>query len=62
MARMDLIDKRIDKLASAFGHYVRVHDEQVPFTSEQLAAHRARIALRPARLYPVRCRRRARAA
>jgi hypothetical protein len=46
MARMDLIDKRIDKLASAFGHYVRVHDEQVPFTGEQLAAHRACIALR----------------
>jgi hypothetical protein len=46
MARVDLIDKRIDKLASAFGHYVHVHDEQVPFTSEQLAAHRACIALR----------------
>ena len=36
MARMDVIDKRIDKLASAFGHYVQVHDEQVPFTGEQL--------------------------
>jgi hypothetical protein len=46
MARMDLIGKRIDKLASAFGHYVHVHDEQVPFTGEQLAAHRACIALR----------------
>jgi hypothetical protein len=46
MARMDVIDKRIDKLASAFGHYVQVHDEQVPFSGEQLAAHRACIALR----------------
>ena len=46
MARMDVIDKRVDKLGSAFGHYVQVHDEQVPFTGEQLAAHRTCIAPR----------------
>jgi hypothetical protein len=46
MARIDVIQKRIDQIGGAFGHYVRVHDEQVPFTGEQLAAHRACIALR----------------
>ena len=46
MARMDVIQKRVDQMGDAFGHYVQVHDEQVPFTGEQLAAHRACIALR----------------
>jgi hypothetical protein len=46
MNRRDLIEERVDKLAGAFEHYVQVHDVQVPFTSEQLAAHRACIALR----------------
>jgi hypothetical protein len=43
---MDLIEERVDRLAAAFEHYVHIHDMQVPFTSEQLAAHRACIALR----------------
>ena len=46
MSRSDLIEQRTAKLTSSFGHYVRVHDEQVPFTGEQLAAHRACITLR----------------
>jgi hypothetical protein len=46
VARDDLIEQRTAKLVSAFGHYVGVHDQQVPFTGEQLATHRACIALR----------------
>lgn len=46
MERSQLIDARVAKLTSAFGRYVRVYDEQVSFTSRQLAAHRACLALR----------------
>ena len=46
MARDDLIGERTGKLCGAFGHYVRVYDERVPFTGEQLAAHRECIRLR----------------
>jgi hypothetical protein len=46
MTRSELIGQRIAKLTGAFEHYVQEYDEQVPFTSEQLAAHRACIALR----------------
>jgi hypothetical protein len=46
MARGDLIGERTVKLCSDFGHYVRVYDERVPFTGEQLAAHRECIRLR----------------
>jgi hypothetical protein len=44
--RRDLIEQRVARLADDFGHYVQVYDRQVSFTSEQLAAHRACIALR----------------
>jgi hypothetical protein len=46
MARSDLIKERARKLAGAFGHYVQMYDERVPFTGEQLAAHRECIRLR----------------
>lgn len=46
MARDDLIEERTGMLCGAFGHYVRVYDERVPFTGEQLAAHRECIGLR----------------
>jgi hypothetical protein len=46
MTRSELIGQRIAKLTGAFEHYVQAYDERVPFTSEQLAAHRACIALR----------------
>lgn len=46
MARDDLIGERTGKLCGAFGRYVRVYNERVPFTGEQLAAHRECIGLR----------------
>jgi hypothetical protein len=46
VARDDLIGERTLELSSAFGHYVRIYDERVPFTGEQLAAHRECIRLR----------------
>ncbi len=46
MARTDLIEERVTKLADDFGRYVRIYDERVSFTTEQLTAHRACIALR----------------
>ena len=46
LARSDLIQMRVAKLTSGFGRYVQVYDEQVSFTSRQLAAHRACLALR----------------
>jgi hypothetical protein len=46
MARTDVIEQRISKLVSGFGRYVAIYDQQVPFTGEQLAAHRVTIALR----------------
>lgn len=46
MARTDLIEERIGELAGDFARYVRIYDERVSFTTEQLAAHRACIAAR----------------
>jgi len=46
MARSDLIEERVSKLTKDFGRYVRVYDEQVSFTTEQLSAHRICISLR----------------
>jgi hypothetical protein len=46
VARSALIDARISKLIDSFGAYVQTYDDRVPFTSEQLAAHRATVALR----------------
>lgn len=46
MAREYVIGERTGKLSSAFGHYVSIYDERVPFTGEQLAAHRECIRLR----------------
>ena len=46
MARTDLINERVSKLTGDFGRYVRIYDERVSFTTEQLAAHRACIAAR----------------
>lgn len=46
MDRRDLIKQRVARLTDDFGHYVQVYDRKVSFTSEQLAAHRACIALR----------------
>jgi hypothetical protein len=46
MRRQDLIEIRTAKLVADFGRYVRAYDDSVPFTGEQLAAHRKTIALR----------------
>jgi hypothetical protein len=46
MARDYLIEERTVKLSNDFGRYVRVYDDRVPFTGEQLAAHRECIRLR----------------
>jgi hypothetical protein len=46
MTRTDVIVQRVGKLVSGFGHYVAAYDDRVPFTGEQLAAHRQTIALR----------------
>lgn len=46
MARRDVIEARVGKLASRFGDYVQVYDDRVPFTGEQLAAHRRSVELR----------------
>ncbi len=46
MARSALIDTRIAQLVDGFRRYVQTYDEHVSFTSEQLAAHRATVALR----------------
>lgn len=45
-SRDDLIEARVAQLMRGFGHYVSVYDDQVSFTSRQLAAHRACLALR----------------
>jgi hypothetical protein len=45
VARSALIDARISKFVDGFGAYVQIYDDRVPFTSEQLAAHRATVAL-----------------
>jgi hypothetical protein len=46
MTRTDVIEQRISKLVSDFGRYAAAYDQRVPFTGEQLAAHRQTIALR----------------
>lgn len=46
MARNQIIEERVGRLVSGFGRYVQVHDQRVPFTGEQLAAHRQTIELR----------------
>lgn len=44
--RNDLIQERIGRLVDGFGRYVAAYDELVPFSSEQLAAHRRTLGLR----------------
>lgn len=44
--RSQLIKTRVAKLTSGFGQYVQTYDQRVSFTSNQLAAHRACLALR----------------
>jgi hypothetical protein len=44
--RRDLAEARIGKLVEGFGRYVQTYDARVPFTGEQLTAHRTTIALR----------------
>jgi hypothetical protein len=46
VARNDLIETRTSRLVDGFGHYVQAYDGRVPFTGEQLAAHRQTVALR----------------
>lgn len=46
MARKEIITERIGKLVSGFDRYVQVHEQRVPFTGEQLTAHRQTIVLR----------------
>jgi hypothetical protein len=46
VARRDIIEARTAKLVDGFGRYVRAYDDRVPFTGEQLTAHRTTIALR----------------
>lgn len=46
MTRSDIIQERTNKLVRGFGDYVQVLDQRVPFTGQQLAAHRETIALR----------------
>lgn len=46
MTRQDLIGARVAKLIEGFGRYVRAYDDRVPFTGEQLKAHRQTVALR----------------
>jgi hypothetical protein len=46
VARSALIDTRISRLVNGFGRYVQAYDDHVSFTSEQLTAHRATVALR----------------
>ena len=46
MARRDVIEARVQELIGGFGRYVRAYDDSVPFTGEQLAAHRRTIGLR----------------
>jgi hypothetical protein len=41
-----VIEARVGKLVSRFSDYVRVYDDRVPFTGEQLAAHRQSVELR----------------
>jgi hypothetical protein len=44
--RQSVVAARLDQLTAGFGGYVAAYDDLVPFSSEQLAAHRQCIALR----------------
>ena len=46
MARKDVIEQRLSQLTGDFARYVQEYDRRLPFTSEQLAAHRQCISLR----------------
>jgi hypothetical protein len=46
MDRKDLIETRVAKLIQDFGGYVQAYDDIVPFTGEQLTAHRRTVELR----------------
>ena len=46
MGRREVIEARVGKLVSRFGDYVQVYDDRVPFTGEQLAAHRQSVEVR----------------
>jgi hypothetical protein len=46
LERSQLIDTRVAKLTGGFAHYVQTYDQRVSFTSRQLAAHKACLALR----------------
>jgi hypothetical protein len=46
IACKDVIEARVGNLVGRFGDYVQVYDESVPFTGEQLAAHRRTVELR----------------
>jgi hypothetical protein len=41
LERRQLISARVAKLTNGFGQYMQLYDQQVSFTSKQLAAHRA---------------------
>jgi hypothetical protein len=53
MVRRDIIEERFSQLISDFGSYVEAYDERVPFSTDQLATHRATIALRQGRTQEV---------
>jgi hypothetical protein len=46
MERSQVIGARVEKLTRGFPRYLQVYDNQVSFTSTQLAAHRACLSLR----------------
>jgi hypothetical protein len=46
LARRDVIEARVAKLIGRFGDYVQAYDDRVPFTGEQLAAHRHSVEIR----------------
>jgi hypothetical protein len=46
VARKDVIEQRLSQLTGGFARYVQEYDRQLPFTSEQLGAHRQCISLR----------------
>ena len=48
MARRDIVSERVRDLTDQFGRYVTAFDSLVPFSSDQLAAHRTTIGLRRA--------------
>jgi hypothetical protein len=46
VARSALVDARVAQFVDGFGRHVQAYDDHVSFISEQLAAHRATVALR----------------